>query len=224
MASSRRAFLAMLGGAGAVLLPSLNPLIERVFAQSAPTGGAMVSLKAGLAVIQVQYNSTGHLSAVLTPPATQPGQTAVSLFERDGPFKASAALIAGAGNYYAQITAPQPCELLFQQPVPETVAATQQTTLSGRGKDVSTYFTLPSSIQALSVQTSSTRLQAWLYHLDDAGGEAIQGGAGGPGSRFFDLAASGAATSYPVTLPDSGPYLIAVENVLPNDAWSFLFS
>jgi len=60
--------------------------------------------------------------------------------------------------------------------------------------------------------------------LDDAGREAVQGGVLGADGRFFDPTAAGAQTSHPVTLPNSGPYVIAVDNVAPGDTWTFSFA
>jgi hypothetical protein len=227
----RRAF-AILAAAASGVFAAFVPAGRRatVGAQpgisgTAPTSATVgpVTLRTGIVVIQVQYNGTGRLSASLAQSGALP--RTVPLFDRGGPFKASAAtLIAAAGSYYAQITAPQACELLFQQPLPETVKAVSAQTLSGQGKDVSAYFTLPITISTLSVQTTGANLRAWLYHLDDGGGEAIQGGVAGNDGRFFDLAAPAAQTAYAVTLPDAGPYLIAVESVAPSDTWTFVFS
>jgi hypothetical protein len=192
----------------------------------AATALGPVSLKTGLVVIQIQFNGTGRLSASLVQavPSTS-GQTPFPLFDRTGPFKASAAtLVAAPGGYYAQVSALQACELTFQQPLPETVKAIQQTSLSGTGKDVSAYFTLPSGISTVSLQSTGSSLRAWLYHLDDSGGEAVQGGVAGADGRFFDLAAAGASSSYPVAPRDGGPYLLAVDGVSPSDTWTFAFS
>jgi len=242
MATSRRHILGWAGGIAAALLAQLGLAASHAvtaLAQSPPSGAASppagtligpLMLNAGLVVIQVQYNGTGHVTASLLSPAAGRGGSGASIppfsiFDRTGPFKASAAtLVAAQGSYYAQVDAPDPCALLVQQPIPEKVTPVQQSTFAGAGKDVSPYFTLPPSISTLSVQTSSATLRAWLYHLDDNGGEAVQGGVTGPDGRFFDLGVTGALTSYPVSLPDSGPYLLAVALVASSDTWTFSFS
>jgi len=244
MATSRRHILGWAAGTVSALLAQLGLEASQAVSAlaQAPSSGATglpawtsigpLVLKTGLVVIQVQDNGTGHLTAYLEPPsAALPGSGSGAsmppflIFDQTGPFKASAAtLIPAPGSYYAQLSSPDPCALLVQQPLPEKVTQVQQSTLSGRGRDVSPYFTLPAGISTLSVQTSSTTLRAWLYRLDDSGGEAVQGGVAGPDGRFFDLGATGALTSYPVSLPDSGPYLLAVAFVAPNDTWTFSFS
>src|SRR5205823_211867 len=104
-----------------------------------------------------------------------------------------------------------------EQPLPETVATVQQTVFSGRGKDVTSYFTLPDGLSSLSVQTSNQQLRGWLYHLDDLGGAPLPDGINVYDGRFFDFTFPGNQSSYPVSLPDSGPYLLVVDNIGPTD-------
>lgn len=227
--ATRRGFLALAGGAAAGLLATARPL-RAGSVTSAAVGP--VSLNVGVVVVRAQYNGSGHWTASLVQQQPGTGSTAApaaggpfNLFDRTGAFKGgAAAIVAIPGTYFVQVSADSPCQFNFEQPRPQTVIALPQTSFSGSGQDVSPYFTLPGGISSLRLQTTSPTLRGWLYHLDDSGGEAVQGGVGGSDGRFFDLTAPGAQTAYTVTLPDSGPYLLAVNNVDQSDAWGFSFS
>jgi hypothetical protein len=229
---TRRQFLVFGTTAVTAILSARGARAQQTSATSGSAAATIgpVTLRVGLAVIQVQFNGTGHFAGTVVPATTTVGASGASpapvpLFDRSGTFKASAAtLIVTAGAYYAEVTSDGACQLLFQQPLPGTVSAAPQTSLAGVGNDVSSYFTVGTTVSTLSVHTSSSQLRAWLYHLDNNGGEAIQGGVMGADGRFLDLTAIGAQMSYPVTLPDSGPYLIAVNNVSPGDTWLFSFA
>lgn len=41
--------------------------------------------------------------------------------------------------------------------------------------------------------------------------------------RVFDFTFPGNQPSYPIDLPDSGPYLLVTDNIGPTDSWTFTF-
>jgi hypothetical protein len=128
-----------------------------------------------------------------------------------------------AAFVYNEVGACGAFQLSVAQPLPSNVTTVQQTTFSGTGKDVTPYFTLPAGIASLSVQTTSDRFRGWLYHLDDLGGEPVGDGINVYDGHFFDFTFPGNQLSYPVKLPDSGPYLFATDNLSTTDTWTFTF-
>jgi hypothetical protein len=51
----------------------------------------------------------------------------------------------------------------------------------------------------------------------------VQSGINVYDSRFFDFTFPGNQSSYPVNLPDAGPYLLASDNVSATDTWTYTF-
>ncbi len=195
-----------------------------------------VALNAGLAVLRAQHNGTENFGATLfLPAAGEAPQRSYDLgdfsdpfgvFNLVGPVKAAGvAQIATPGMYYLVVSATGAWQISVEQPLPENVSAVQQTSFSGKGQDVSPYFTLPDGIGTIGVQTSSDSLYAWLFHLDDLGGEPVIAGINVYDGRIFDFTFPGNQPSVPITIPDSGPYFIAVANTLTNsDAWTITLS
>ena len=250
MATTRRRFLTLAGGAA--LSVATAPRLLRVgtsaaHAQAIPgapsfTGAAgttivgPVTLNAGLTVLRAQHNGTANFGATLLLPA--PGETAQQSYDLgdfsdfSSPFNlvgalksAGVVLTATPGDYYLLVSATGAWQLSVEQPLPETVSPVTMTSFSGKGQDISPYFVVPSGLSTISVQTASDSLYGWLYHLDDLGGEPVQAGIDVYDGRIFDFTFPGNAPSVPITLPDSGPYLIAVANTLTNsDAWTITLS
>jgi hypothetical protein len=192
-----------------------------------------VDLNTGMVVLRAQHNGTGNFTVWQFIPS--PNETVQDSFDHAtytdsslvfneiGAYKGGAVAMAGtAGPHFLGVTASGGYQISVEQPLPGNVTTVEQTVFPGRGKDISPYFTLPPGISSLSVETSSKYLLAWLYHLDDLGGQPVTGGINGYGGRFFDFTREGVA-SYPVSLPDQGPYLLAVDNIGPTDTWTFTF-
>jgi hypothetical protein len=239
MQTTRRQFLTHAGGATASL--ALLPLLAQIGRPPADaqaiagaqtfTGTATttslgpVSLNAGLTVMRVQFNGTGHFSVSMIQPGPGQGPSGLPVtggyyaFQNSvGPYKGAAvALVTVPGGYYLQPNADGAFQLTIEQPLPETVTPVQQTSFSGKGPDVSAYFTLPTSVSQISCQTSAKQLVAYLYHLDDLGGSPVVAGLQGPGGTIFDYRDPANQTTASLSLPDAGPYLLAITNVVPND-------
>jgi|SRR5579859_2582262 len=250
MHTTRRRFLSLAGGTalGLAIAPrSLRLRAAIVRAQVLPgapsfkgaAGTTMVgpvALTAGIAVLRAQHNGSDNFGATLfLPAAGEAAQQSYDLgdfsdsfgvFNLIGAVKpAGVALIATPGSYYLMVGATGAWQISVEQPLPENVSPVQQVSFSGKGQDVSPYFTLPNGLSTISVQTASNSLYAWLYHLDDLGGEPVEAGIDVYDGRIFDFTFPGNVPSVPITLPDSGPYLIAVANTLTNsDAWTITLS
>ncbi len=244
---NRRRFLTVTGGAvltagAAARLLQMGPVARaQGLAPLATYQGAAgksiqgpVNLSAGVTVLRAQHNGNGNFSVSLAIPAA--GETPQQSFDDASAtdrslvydevtsFKGAAVAMATIpGPHYLDVTAAGAYQISVEQPTPETVPTVQQTTFTGKGKNVTPYFTLPDGISTLSVQTSAKQFRGWLWHVDDLGGEAVQGGAGGYDGRFFDFTSASPQSSFPVVLPDSGPYLLSTDNVTPNDTWTFTF-
>ena len=247
--TTRRQFLALAGGAtaGAIAAPGLLGLrTHAVHAQAIPGAPSFrgaagksiqgpLTLSAGMAVFRAQHNGTANFGVTLFLPnpgeAIQQSYDEVSytdsslVYNEIGAYKGGAVAMAGTpGDHYLGITASGAYQVSVEQPVPGNVTTVQQTTFSGRGKDVTPYFMLPAGLSSLSVQTSNTDFfRGWLYHIDDLGGEPLPDGINVYDGRFFDFSFPGNQPSYPVYLPDSGPYLLSTDNIGPNDTWTFTF-
>jgi len=251
MQTTRRQFLTRAGGATASLaLAPLLAQIGRAPADAQAIAGAQtftgtatttslgpVSLTAGLTVMRVQFNGTGHFSVSMIQPGPGQGPSGLPVtggyyaFQNlVGPYRGAAvALVTVPGSYYLQPNADGAFQLSIEQPTPETVTPVQQTTFSGKGPDVSPYFMLPSSVSQISCQTPAKQLVAYLYHLDDIGGSPIVAGLQGPGGTIFDYRDPANQTTAALSLPDAGPYLLAITNVVPNDpanqnTWTLSFA
>jgi hypothetical protein len=248
MPPTRRQFLTLAGGAtlSVLTIPRLLPPGARpVHAQPIPGAPSFrgaagksiqgpVSLTAGMVVLRAQHNGPSNFGATLFLPnpdeTVQQSYEAASytdaslVYNEIGAYKGGSATLAGVpGDHYLAVTATGAFQISVEQPLPGNVTPVAQTTFTGRGKDVTPYFTLPAGIAALSVQTSSDSFRGWLYHLDDLGGAPVPDGINVYDGRFFDFTFPGNQTAYPVTLPDGGPYLLATDNLGPTDTWTFTF-
>lgn len=249
MKSTRRRFLSIAGGAtlGALAAPALlQRNASRASAQAIPGAPVLrgaagksiqgpVSLNAGMVVLRAQHNGASNFGVTLFLPSA--GETAQqnyddgsfsdysSPYNEIGAYRGGAVSVLGTpGDHYLAVDASGAYQISLEQPLPSNVTGSRQATFSGRGNDVTPYFTLPAGITSLSVDTSSTSLRAWLYHLDDLGGAPLPDGINVYDGRFFDFSFPDNQSSYPVRLPDSGPYLLAVNNLLTvTDAWTLTF-
>ena len=252
---TRRQFLTRAGGAaaGLVLAPTLLRLSSKTASAQAIPGSPTFSgntttsvagpfpLNAGLTVVRVQFNGTTnfHAELVLPQPGADPTGPYVAdsyfpLFDQIGAFKGAGAAVVGTpGNYLLTIGSAGAFQGSVEQPLPETVTPVQQTSFSGKGQDVSPYFTLPDGISQISCQTAAPQLVVFLYHLDDLGGEPVLAGVQGfdtvGGSSIFDFRDPSNQPSFPLSPPDSGPYLLYATNVFDNTpasqtTWTISFS
>ncbi len=259
MKTNRRQFVTTAGGLLLGGLAASTPLLRTpraVRAQAIPgapsfrgTAGVSivgpVSLNAAVTVLRAQHNGNGNFVVQLFVPA--PGETpqqSVALadyndfflaFDLIGAVKPAAGLVTTIpGDHYLQVTASGAWQISVEQPLPATLPPVLKTSFSGRGTDVSSYFVLPPVISTIGVDTASSSLRAWLYHIDDLGGEAIQAGLNGYDGRIFDFTFPDYQTSYPVLLPvpldengrpqNSGPYVLAVNNVGNEEQWTISFN
>ncbi|HZU75143.1 MAG TPA: hypothetical protein VFA70_00160 [Dehalococcoidia bacterium] len=250
MHATRRRFLLLSGGTALALvaaprLPLAGASTAR--AQALPgapsfTGAAgttmvgPITLSAGLTILRAQHNGAANFGATLFLPAA--GETAQQSYDQgnfndfSAPFNligavkaAGVVLTTSPGDHYIIVSATGAWQISVEQPLPENVTPVQQTVFSGKGQNISPYFTVPDGISTISVQTASNSLYGWLYHLDDLGGEPVEAGIDVYDGRIFDFTFPGNVPSVPLTLPDNGPYLIAVANTLTNsDAWTITLS
>jgi hypothetical protein len=259
--TTRRRFLTLAGGTalGLVAAPRLLSLTAtQARAQAIPGAPSFkgaagvsivgpVSLNAAVTVVRAQHNGNANFSVELFVPA--PGETpqesatladysdAFLVFDLIGAVKPATALVTTVpGDHYLQVTASGAWQISVEQPLPAVLTPKLQTSFSGRGTDVSPYFILPPTISSISVSSPSTFLRAWLYHIDDLGGEAIQAGLDTYDARIFDFTDPANQTSYGVVLPvppppddmtpppPSGPYILAVNNVDNMEQWTIDFA
>jgi hypothetical protein len=200
---------------------------------AATTSLGPVTLQAGLTIVRVQSNGTQNFAASLIQPEPGTGPNGppvtggfAALFDQIGAFKGGTGTVLGVpGDYYVQILASGAFQLSIEQPLPENVNPVQQASFTAKGVDVSPYFVLPDGISQISCQTASTTLLVYLYHLDDLGGEAIVAGVQGYQATIFDFRDPNNQPSFPISLPDDGPYILATNNDLNNQgAWTIAFS
>lgn len=258
--TNRRAFLTAAGGALLAEAAAATPLLRAarsVRAQVIPgapsfkgaAGQGMivgpVPLGAGVTVLRAQHNGSGNFTVELFVPA--PGETAMQsntladysdtflAFDLIGAVKpATAVLTTEPADHYLAVTASGAWQISVEQPLPELISPALKTSFNGRGTDVSPYFVLPPTISSISVSTTSNALRAWLYNIDDLGGEAIQAGVISYDSRIFDFTDPSNATSFPIALPvpvdengvpqNSGPYVLAVNNLGNLEQWTISFA
>jgi hypothetical protein len=250
MRTTRRRFLLASGSAALATTAGVSRLLQRdsaAHAQAIPGAPSFrgaagktivgpVTLAAGVTVLRAQHNGSSNFGVTLFVPA--PGETpqqsydlshqsdSFLVFNLIGAVKPSDAEVVGVtADHYLYVDASAAWQISVEQPLPETVTPITGTSFSGKGQDVSPYFMLPPGISSISVSTQSTSLRAWLYHLDDLGGETVGAGLQVYDGRIFDFTFPGNQTSYPLDLPDSGPYLLSVSNTLNNsDAWTMTFA
>ncbi|HEY7294319.1 MAG TPA: hypothetical protein VH916_04715 [Dehalococcoidia bacterium] len=196
-----------------------------------------VALNAGVTVLRAQHNGTANFVVNLAVPnegfgpqdAFDMAQTSDSSLVYDiiGSYKGGAVAMAALNaGYYLAVTASGAWQVSVEQPLSETVNPVQQTSFSSKGEDVTPYFTLPDGISQITLQAPpNASLVGYLYHLDDLGGAPVQAGYMGYGGRIFDFTLPDNPNSYPITLPDAGPYIFYVANDI-NDTtpWTVSFS
>ncbi|MGI8551236.1 MAG: hypothetical protein ACR2PL_10710 [Dehalococcoidia bacterium] len=248
MQTTRRQFLTIAGSAALAALAAPRLLSHSPYAveaQAIPGAPSFkgaagksiqgpLTLNAGMAVLRAQHTGTGNFSVTFFLPA--PGETAQQSYDADsfsdfalvyneiGPIKGGAVTLVGTpGDHYLAVDSSGAFQISVEQPLPGNITTVQQTVFSGKGKDVTPYFTLPGGISSLSVQTTADSFHGWLYHIDDLGGEPITDGINVYDGRFFDFTFPDNKTSYPVNLPDSGPYLLATDNFDSTKTWTFTF-
>jgi hypothetical protein len=251
MLTSRRRFLAMAGGTalGVVAAPRLLRLdATAVHAQAIPGAqtfeGAAgksylgpIPLAAGVTVLRVQHNGTANFVVNTYIPndgfspqdAFDQAQTTDNSLVYDiiGADKGgSVVLTQYNANYYMYVEASGAWQISIEQPLPENVVPTQATSFRSKGQDITPYFLLPDGITQISLQApANSALHGYLYHIDDLGGEAVQGGDNGYQSRFFDFTNPTESGSYPISLPDDGPYIFFVTNdVTDTTPWTVSFA
>ncbi len=250
MVNTRRQFLRLAGTAalGASIGSSLLRLqAGSAEAQPIPGGPTLrgtagrtvagpVSLAAGLVVLRGQHNGTGGFYANLfLSTSGDPPETEYELAEFDetsivydltGPVKCGAAALLGIpGDHYLAVLASGAWQASFEQPLPGNVSPVQQSSFTGKGQDISPYFTLPDGITTITATTTNQSAEIWLYHLDDLGGAPVQAGLQLRDGSIFDFSRSANQGSYPISLPDSGPYLLFVQlHGASTDPWTVTFS
>ncbi len=196
-----------------------------------------VALNAGVTVVRCQHNGTGDFIVNTFVPndgyspadAFNQAQTTDNSLVYDviGSYKGGSVVLAGyTANYYVYVDGSGAWQVSVEQPLPETVSPVQQTTFAGTGQDVTPYFVLPDGISQIAFQApAGSGLAAYLYHLDDLGGAAIVAGQMGYQGRIFDLNDPNNAPSYPISLPDNGPYVFFVTNdIYDTTRWTVSFS
>ena len=249
--TTRRGFL-QFGGATALALVAAPRLLHlkapSVHAQAIPgaptfrgaAGTAVVgpvSLAAGITVLRAQHNGTGNFIVNTFVPddgyspadAFTQSQTTDNALVYDviGSYKGGSVVVTALNApYYLAVNASAAWQVSVEQPLPETVAATQGTSFSSKGQDITPYFTLPDGIAQIALQADkSSAITGFLYHLDDLGGEAIQAGEMGHTGAIFFFNDPANQVSYPINLPDDGPYVFFVTNDLHDTtAWTVSFA
>lgn len=248
--SSRRRFLTLSGSAAGSLILATglrSPQVPTARAQALPDAPSFrgasgktvvgpVTLNPGVTVLRVQHNGTGNFGITLFVPndGFSPQDAAAMAQVRDyslvydviGTYKGGAVAVATlGGDHYLAVNASGAWQLSVEQPLPETVSPVQQTSFSSTGQDVTPSFLLPDGIQQISLQApASSPLLAYLYHLDDLGGGAVAAGVMGYDGRVFDFTNPANPASYPISLPDAGPYIFYVTNdIYDTTPWTVSF-
>lgn len=251
MKTSRRRFLAWTGGAvgGLVLAQPRFILGSRaVQAQAIPGAPSFrgaagqsvvgpVSLNAGIAVLRAQHNGTGNFGITTFVPndgyspqdAINQAQVADSSLVYDviGAYKGGSVVQTTLNaDHYISVNASGAWQISLEQPLPENVAATQGTNFSGKGQDITPYFTLPDGVTQITMDAPSTSaLTGSLFHLDDLGGEAIQAGIMGHYGEIFEFNNPANQPGVLFTPPDAGPYIFFVTNdVRDTTPWMVSFA
>src|SRR5205085_8773046 len=116
-----------------------------------------VNLAAGMTVLRAQHNGTGNFSVtLLLPDPNETVQQSVDdasytdsalVYDQIGAYKGGSVTMTGTpGDHFLAVTASGAFQISVEQPLPENVGTVAQTVFSGRGKDVTAYFTLPDGI------------------------------------------------------------------------------
>ena len=87
---------------------------------------------------------------------------------------ARTAILKTDDDYYINVSMVSgPFELTFEQPTPNAVQPVHLTDLSGKGQQVTPYFTLAAGSHTITATSKNSALRVWLYALDDLGGHAL---------------------------------------------------
>jgi hypothetical protein len=178
-----------------------------------------VSLHAGLAIVRAKSNGTANFTVSLV--TQDPGATVSNsygnrylLVDSVGAYNgAAAALLTQDGSYYFDVTqASGPFQLTVEQPAPQTVQPVSQTTFSGKGQQVTSYFTLQPGNYTVTATNDSSSLRVRMYALDSLGGSAVVSPQTGfYGDELMDSTIPPGLLSVPVTVnalgtnPDGTP-------------------
>jgi hypothetical protein len=182
-----------------------------------------VSLHAGLVVLHAHSNGSENFAVDLITqdpsspvPVTRDPEAFGDFYEMidatgrcDG---ARTAILKTDDEYYANVSLVSgPFELTFEQPTPQSVSLVRQTDFSGKGQQVTPYFTLTAGSYVVTARSSNSALRVWLYELDDLGGHAIGSDETGyDEDKLIDTTISPEYTSASVTVPSDGIYLISM--------------
>jgi hypothetical protein len=231
--------LPLLGGGLMVLAAWSDPLPLHAQSAHQTLRGSRVSvlgpvpLHAGLLVLHARSNGTENFAVDLVtqdPDSTVPvtrDPTAFGDFydminttgRYDG---ARAVLLKSADSYYASVTITSgPFELTFEQPTVDAVSPVHQTDFSGKGQQVTPYFTLSAGVYTITARSKNSALRVWLYELGDDGGRAIGSDETGYDDELIDTTINPEYTSPTVTLPNDGTYVLSMnpDGAGPRD-WS----
>lgn len=219
----------LLGGALVALTVRSNPLplyaqtVNQTLRGSRPGVLGPVPLRAGLLVLHARSNGSENFAVDLLTqdpdskvPVTKDPTAFADFYDMvnttgryDG---ARAVLLKSDENYYASVTITSgPFELTFEQPTLETVSVVHQTEFSGKGQQVTPYFTLHAGTYTISARSQNSALRVWLFALGDEGGTAIGSDETGyDDDELIDTTINPEYTSPTVTLPDEGTYVLSM--------------
>jgi len=213
--------------AAMILIPAFGAHPARTDAQASANtfqGSAKgtpgpVSLHAGLAIVRAKSNGTANFTVSLV--TQDPGAAVTAsynnrylLIDSVGAYNGAAAtLLKQDGSYYFDVTqASGPFQLSVEQPAPETVQAVSQTAFSGKGQQVTSYFTLAPGNYTVTATNDSSSLKVRMYALDDLGSSAVVSPQTGfYGDELMDSTIPPGLLSVPVTVnalgtnPDGTP-------------------
>jgi hypothetical protein len=178
-----------------------------------------VTLHAGLAIVRARSNGTSNFTVSLV--TQDPGATVSSsynnrylMIDSVGAYNGAAGtLLKQDGSYYFDVTqASGPFQLTVEQPTPETVQPVNQAGFSGKGQQVTSYFTLAPGSYTVTATNDSTTLKVRMYALDDLGGSAVVSPSTGfYGDELMDSTIPPGSLSVPITVnalgtnPDGTP-------------------
>ena len=185
---------------------------SNTFQGSAKGTPGPVILHAGLAIVRAKSNGTANFTVSLV---TQDPGAAVSasynnrylLIDSVGAYNGAAAtLLKQDGSYYFDVTqASGPFQLTVEQPAPETVQPVNQAKFTGKGQQVTSYFTLAPGNYTVTATNDSNTLKVRMYALDDLGSSAVVSPQTGfYGDELMDSTIPPGLLSVPITVSALG--------------------